>query len=116
MGALEDLLPEEIKRVSTRSGDEFVVPYLHALTAITIATENDIAILGVDAHEIRQGNVLTVDMANASAEVEFTGDWRAYVRQLNDAARVWVTGHRLGENHGYILTSASQEEFQRLGK
>ncbi len=40
MGALEDLLPEEIKRESTPSGNEFVIPYRHALTAIKIGRAN----------------------------------------------------------------------------
>ena len=116
MGALENLLPEKIKSASLLRFDNggIVLPYLEALAAIETATGNDIAILGVDAHEIRNGSVFTVDMADASAENKFAGDWRAYVQQLNDAARTWVIGHRFGDNHGYILTSTSKQEFENL--
>jgi hypothetical protein len=116
MGALENLLPEKIKSASLLrfDNDDFVLPYFDALAAIEIANEHKIAILGVDAHEIRDGSVFTVDMADASAEIEFTGDWHAYVQQLNDAARSWLTENRLSDNHGYILTSTSKEEFEKL--
>jgi hypothetical protein len=114
MGALEDLLPEEIKRESTPSGNEFVIPYRHALTAIKIASEHEIAILGVDSHEIRQGSILTIGLQDGSDTIKYAGDWRRYVQQLNDAARTWLTENQLGENHGYILTSASNEEYKRL--
>ena len=114
MGALEDLLPEEIKRVSTQTGTEFALPYPHALAAIKIATEHEIAILGVDSFDIRSDRLYTVGLGDASSAIKFDGDWRAHVQRLNDAATKWVTEHPLLENHGYILTSTSKEEFQRL--
>jgi hypothetical protein len=117
MGVLENLLPEKIKRARVHpSDDEFVLPYVYALEAIGIATANEIAILGVDAHEVRNGSILTIDLHDGSDAIKYAGDWRAFVQQLNNDAREWVTEHRLGENRGYILTSTSQEEFERLGK
>jgi hypothetical protein len=121
MGALEDLLPEEITRESKQFGDsgppdsrEFVLPYFHALAAITIATNHDIAILGVDSHGIRRDGLATLGLSDASSAIKFDGDWRTYVLRLNAEATKWVTEHRLLENHGYILTSASKEEFKQL--
>jgi|SRR5579862_2986663 hypothetical protein len=116
MGALENLLPEEIKRASLQLGNgevEFLLPYLEALAAIEIATKNEIAILGVDSHEIRQGSVLTIGLQDGSSTIKYSGDWCAFVQRLNSAARDWVIEHPLGKNHGYILTSASKEEFGR---
>lgn len=117
MGALENLLPEEIKRVSLQTGSgEFVLPCAEALAAIGIATENEIAILGVDSHEIREDGLLTIGYQDGSYTIRYAGDWKAFFRRLNEAALDWVTQHRLGENHGYILTATSKEEFQRLGE
>ncbi|MGH9407350.1 MAG: hypothetical protein ACRD3D_16145 [Terriglobia bacterium] len=53
-------------------------------------------------------------MADASSYVSFTGDWKAYVARLNEEAERWIQQHRLGENHGYILSSASAGEFAAL--
>jgi hypothetical protein len=55
-------------------------------------------------------------MADASSYTLFTGDWKAYVATMNAEADRWLKEHRLGENHGYILTSASEREFASLQK
>jgi hypothetical protein len=115
MGALENLLPEKIKRARIYPGEvEFVLPYLEALEAIGIATANEIAILGVDAHEVSDGGIWTINLHDGSAAIKYAGNWRAFVQQLNTGARDWVTAHRLGERYGYLLTSTSQEEFDHL--
>jgi hypothetical protein len=121
MGALDSALPEEIKRraltlpsdsVSPRS--ELVLPFAEALRAIGIASEQQIAVLGVEGFEVREDGLLTVAMADASSYVRDAGDWKSYVAQLNAEAERWIRENPLGENHGYILTSASREEFGRL--
>jgi hypothetical protein len=33
---------------------------------------------------------------------------------MNAEADRWLKEHRLGENHGYVLTSASEREFAGL--
>jgi hypothetical protein len=115
MGALEDVLPEELKRnVLFRSGDELVLLYAQALQAVAIATENNIAILGVDAFEVRKDGLWTVNMDDASGRIDFTGDWTAYVAKMNSEADRWIRENPLGENFGYIITSASESEFARL--
>jgi hypothetical protein len=50
-------------------------------------------------------------MTDASSYTVFTGDWKAYVATMNAEADCWIRKHPLGENHGYILTSASEREF-----
>ena len=89
-----------------------MLPYPDALAAIQIATENEIAILGGDSHEIRKSGVLTIGWQGGSHAIKYAGDWRAFVQRWNSAARDWVTGHRLGENHGCILTPASENELE----
>jgi len=123
VGALESILPEEVKnRAITLRNDsepphhELVLPFAEAVRAIEIASEHQIAVLGLDAFEVRKDGLLTVGLADASAYVRFSGDWEVYVAKMNLEAERWIREHRLGENHGYILTSASQDEFARLNR
>jgi hypothetical protein len=121
MGALESILPEDLtKHALTLQSDswsphpELVLPFVDALRAIEIASEHQIAVLGLDAFEVRTDGLLTVGLADASRYIRFTGDWKAYVAKMNAEAKRWIREHPLGENHGYILTSASRDEFARL--
>lgn len=115
MGALESILPAEITgQALTLENTELVLPYAQALQAISIATEQKIAILGLEAFELRKDGLLTVDLSDASAYIRYAGDWKAYVTRMNTEADRWFKEHRLGENHGYILTSASETEFGSL--
>jgi hypothetical protein len=121
MGKLETILPDEITRQALTLGKELAstrtelaLPYLQALQGIVIATEHEIAILGLEAFEVEKEGLLTVHLADASAYTRFTGDWKAYVARMNTEAEHWLREPRLGENHGYILTSASEREFASL--
>jgi len=123
MGALENILPEDLKNHALTVGNnsastqsELVLPFAEALRAIEIASEHQIAVLGLDAFEVRKDGLLTVGLADASAYIRFTGDWTAYVAKMNAEAERWIKKHCLGENHGYILTSASRDEFARLNR
>lgn len=114
MGDLENLLPGNLKAKAVRSGRELVLPYAEALGAINIATESQIAVLGPEAFEAKEDGLLTVDLADASAYIPFRGDWNAFVVAMNSEAERWISLHRLGENHGYLLTTASEGEFASI--
>ncbi|MGH7868676.1 MAG: hypothetical protein ACREP9_13865 [Candidatus Dormibacteraceae bacterium] len=121
MGDLERILPEDLKRQALTLGSnrtspstELVLPYADALRAVAIAAEHEIAVLGLEAFEVQKDGLLTVGLADASSYVPFTGNWKAYVATINAEAERWLNEHRLGENHGYILTSTSQMEFAML--
>jgi hypothetical protein len=114
MGKLESLLPEELKRAAVSSGSELVLPYSEALYAIRVATEHQIAILGLEAFEVQKGGFLTVDYTGYSRWLAPKEAWTAYVTAMNTEAERWIKEHRFGESHGYILTSASQKEFEAL--
>ena len=111
MGELERILPDELKKCAFVSANELVLPYVEALSAIVVATNHQVAVLGVDAFEIRRDELLTVKMVDPSRYIPFTGDWEEYVATMNAEAERWLKEHRLGENHGYILTSTSKSEF-----
>jgi hypothetical protein len=122
MGALESILPNGITARAIILGSEplsglqteLVLPYVEALAAVMIATEHKIAILGLEAHEVKKEGLFTVGLADASAYIRYAGDWQTYVDKMNAEAEAWLKLHRLGENHGYILTSASETEFTSL--
>ena len=115
MGALEDILPDHItEHALTLSNTELVLPYTQALQAIATATEHSVAILGLEAFEVTKEGLLTLHLADSSRDIRFTGDWKAYVARMNNEADRWLRDHKLGENHGYILTSASEKEFAPL--
>jgi len=111
VGDLERILPDELKNRALASGNELVLAYADALAAIVIATNHQIAVLGLDAFEVRRDGLRTIHLGDASRYIPFAGDWRAYVENLNSEAELWLKEHRLGENHGYILTSASESEL-----
>ena len=111
---LQRLLSNELRNAAISSGTELVLPYTEALRAIAVATEHQIAILGLEAFEVQKEGLLTVDLADASSHIQFSGDWAAYVARMNAEADRWLREHRLGENHGYILTSTSEKEFASL--
>jgi hypothetical protein len=111
MGELECILPDELKNRAIASGNELVLPYAEALAAILTATNHQIAVLGFEAFEVQKDGLRTVYLADASSYIPFAGDWGVYVTNLNLEAERWLKEHRLGENHGYILTSASEREL-----
>ena len=114
VGKLEEVLPDGLKESAIASGSELVLSFAGATAAILIATDHQVAILGVDAFEIQPDGLGTVALFDASRNNAFTGDWKAYVALLNAECSRWLNEHRLGENHGYILTSASESEFANL--
>jgi hypothetical protein len=117
--SLDRLLPNTIKQQSLAIGNELILSYHHALTVIEVATENAIAILGFDAGEVAEGGFRIVGYSGYDAGISFNGDWASYVSSNNVEAKLWLQAHHLGRNHGYIVTSTSQEELsearERIG-
>jgi|SRR5208337_3370267 len=114
MRELDGILPDEMKNRGAWSGDELVLPYAEALAAIGFATEHRIAVLGLESFEVRKDGFQPVDYTGYDRYIPFAGDWEAYVGSMNAEAEGWIKEHRLGENHGYILSSTSETEFARL--
>ena len=111
---LKHLLPDDLKKAAIPCGRELVLPYTEALDAIAIATVHLIAVLGLESFEVQRDGLQVVDYSGYDHYIAFTGDWRAFVVANNAQAERWIKEHRLGENHGYILTSTSYTEFLAL--
>jgi hypothetical protein len=90
VGELESILPDDLKNSALASGSELVLPYAEALAAIVLATNHQIAVLGLDAFEVQKDGLRTIYLGDASRYIPFTGDWRAYVADLNADAERWL--------------------------
>jgi hypothetical protein len=112
MDDLEKILPSTITSAARRSGNELVIPFIQANRAISIASEGQIAVLGIEVFRILESGLGVVTYSGY--EFEFEGDWPKYVRLNNDAALSFMNENRMDDCYRYILTSTSEEEFERL--
>lgn len=76
MGRLKEILSHELKKSAIPFGDELVLPFAEASAAVLIATEHEVAVLGVDAFEVRPDGLATIALFDASSNNAFTGDWK----------------------------------------
>lgn len=114
MDVLDKLLPTEAKALATPAGSEWVLPFREAEHAIEIASVHLIAVLGL---ELCRVSVIGLGVEDYSGyDFNFEGDGPSYVHRMNGAAVEWLQKRRREAGYGYILTSASQEEFSRLAK
>ena len=111
MSKLEEVLPEELKKNAIAAGNELVLSHAEALSAIRVATEHQIAVLGLEAFAVRKDGLLTVAISDPATYIHLSCDWSAYVAAINAECDLWVRQHAFGDGHGYILTSASEDEF-----
>lgn len=111
MDDLTSIVPTDLLGRARRNEKEYVFPHPDVLDVIRLATEHDVAILGVEVFEVKEG--LRVE-DYSGYEFASCDDWRDFVRINNSAALEFVRSHPAGEDHGYILTSASEREFRQL--
>jgi hypothetical protein len=121
MGALENILPANLSSRALkladdtgRGSEELVLPYSESLEAVTLASAHGIAVLGVDSLLVRKEGLQTIGYTNYDRWIRFEEDWGKFVHAMNSEAESWIKRNRLGEDHGYILTSASKQEFDDL--
>ncbi|HLG96430.1 MAG TPA: hypothetical protein VKX49_08970 [Bryobacteraceae bacterium] len=114
MGALEEILPDEIRQNAILSGSEYVLALRDAQRAIEIASERLIAILGVESFRILAAGLAVMDYTGYNFELR--GDWAEFVRLNNTEALTFLRDHQLPDGHGYILTATSEEEFHALAE
>ena len=111
---LDRALPEDTRLRAIAIGNELILPFEDALAAIGVATERDIAVLGFESGEVLEDGFQILGYTGYDANVRFTDNWKVYVEAMNIEAECWLKEHRLGKNHGYVLTSSSQREFDEL--
>ncbi len=110
--ALDTILPASITNAGKRSGNEWVLPLQQAKQAIKLASDNGIAILGVESFRIEEGGFRLENYTGYG--FDFVGDWPDCVNQNNTAALNFIADNSVGDGYGYILTAASRSEFDAL--
>lgn len=88
------------------------IPFTDVLTAISIATVNEIAVLGVEVYLISKATTSFKDYSEYS--VAFRGDWSTFVEESNKAATEFISKNPLFDGFRYVLTVVDQDEFQTL--
>jgi len=110
--ALISIVPKEIMTRTAWHGGEIVFSYPDVLQIVRLAMTAQIAVLGVETFEIVKDGL---QVGNFSGyEVSFEEDWKQFVDRNNLLALEFIEQHRLGEDHGYILTSTSLEEYRQV--
>jgi hypothetical protein len=111
VGDLERSLPDDVKKRAVTIGNELILSYEDALTAIAIASEHQIAVLGFDSGEVLGDGFQVLNYTAYDGGIPFAGDWKAYVAAMNVEADRWIKEYPLGRNHGYVIASTSEKEF-----
>jgi hypothetical protein len=112
MPTFEQLLPVDLVSRSECLGEERAIPFPDVLTAISVATANEIAVLGVEVYLISGATTSFKDYSEY--EVAFGGDWSRFVEENNGAATEFISKNPLFDGFRYVLTVADQDEFQKL--
>jgi hypothetical protein len=110
--ALEKIVPEHIKVNALRYKNELVFSFPDVKDIVNLASNAGIAVLGVETFQILENRLLVRDCSGY--EITFAGHWNEFVKANNALAVEYIEQHRRGEDHGYILTSTSEEEFREL--
>jgi hypothetical protein len=105
---LDNILPAGITERAARAGNEWIIPLAEARQAVSVASENLIAILGVESLRILDDGFLVLNYSGYG--FDFKNDWPAYVGMNNNAALRYLEEHPLGQGEGYVLTSSSRRE------
>ncbi len=111
-GDFDKILPGQIKAESARSGNERLIPLEKVREAIGIANRHLIAVLGIEVFRISSSGHVT--KGYSGYDFKFDGNWPGFVSQNNKSAAEYINQHPLGEGHGYILTTVSENEFAHL--
>jgi len=115
-------IPEVAAVVIGKVGDEPTFPFPEVLDVIRLCSANGIAVLGVELFRVKQDGHYA---AGSSAYDTQHGkrwrslqdsQWQDYVQYNNTLAEEFARKNPLGEDHVYVLTTASWVEFRELQK
>lgn len=114
MDNLVSLLPDYIRRAAVPCNAELAYPPHLVHEVLKFATQKEVAVLGVEAVEIQPGGILVKSCS--TYECRFAGDWASFVQENNVHADDFIERNPQGEEHAYLLTTASSSEFDQLRK
>jgi hypothetical protein len=88
---------------------EWILPKQQGLEAVELATEAQVAVLGVQHMEVCGQEVRLA--AFTRYRYEFSGDWTGFVRQNNRAAARFLADKPDSDNSRYIMTSVPKDSY-----
>lgn len=104
--AFEKSLPTDILSKCERLDHELGIPYNLVENVIKLASENDIAILGVEVYAVGD----TVSFKDYSEySFGYRDNWQEFVQSNNAAARNFVSENRFKDDEfRYVLTTSEK--------
>jgi hypothetical protein len=104
----------------TPSGNELTFAFPEVVEAIGLCTKNQIAVLGVEIFLVKCDGFY----ANGCSDYDLgitrkwpdvpAGDWVEYVNENNELAEQCIRRNPAGDDHVYVLTTASFREHVEL--
>lgn len=115
---------EQIPGVSSAAigkvGDEPTFPFPEVLQVIKACSANQIAVLGVELFLVKPDGYYAFGCSDYDLDERqkwpqvLPATWPDYVRYNNSQAEDCVRRNPLGDDHVYILTTASWNEFRKI--
>jgi hypothetical protein len=114
---------ESISSVATASvgavGGELMFTFPDVLKVVKLCSEHQIAVLGPDLFRIGNDGLLETEKLSGyhlqiKENPKRIEEWPSYVRTNNVLAEEFVTQNPAGDDHVYILSTASWREFQQM--
>lgn len=111
-----ELLPGVLAAAVGRTGNELTFAFPKVLDVIKLCSANQIAVLGPDLFKLRgEGLYQTVKLSAYHLELkenpQRVEEWPEFVKINNALAEEFVRQNPVGDDHLYILTTASWREF-----
>jgi hypothetical protein len=92
------------------------------LNVITLCTSNAIAVLGIEMFVVKSDGFYALGYSDYDLHIDkdwnkrALSEWSAYVAMNNALAEQSVAKHPRGDDHVYMLTTASLEEYRNLNR
>ena len=110
---------ESIARAASGTiGNELVFTSPEVSEVIRRCTENEIAVLGIEIFEVRPAGYVTTKLSGYDWQMgsgpKQRSEWADYFKANNILAEEFVRLNPSGDDHVYILTTASWREFHEM--
>jgi hypothetical protein len=92
-------------------GGELEFTYPEVLEAIRLCTANRIAVLGIEAFEIKEDRYHTIALTGYEFQMH---EWDQFVKENNASAEEFIRQNPAGDGHLFVLTTTSRGEFPRI--
>ncbi len=115
-----ELIPSVADLVSDKTTGEPAFTFPDVIEVIRLCTVNQIAVLGMEIFLIEEAKYYASGCSTYDLQITrkwpevLISDWHHYVSENNALAEDSVRQNRRGDEHVYILTTASWREFCNL--